>query len=223
MSPRVLAIGTHPDDIEIGCGGTVRLLADQGYEIKFVVVTSGEEGSLEGDKEQLRKDRKAEAARSAKVLGASEVIFYDEPDGLTQAKKETKIRLIQLIRDFKPEIVFIHSSSDAFPDHQVVSQLSKSAIQAASAPWYSGAGPIPHQVRDVFGYEVWNPLLSPQMNINIENSIDRKIQALSFHSSQTKDFNYIGAVRGLNEYRGAVTMSGQYAESFEVIKVRSIV
>lgn len=223
MKPRVLAIGTHPDDIEIGCGGTIRLLADQGHEIKFIVVTSGEEGSLELRKEQLRKDRKTEASKSAKVLGATDVIFFDEPDGLTQATKETKVKLIQFIRDFKPEVVFIHSSHDCFPDHQVVSQLSKSAIQAASGPWYSDAGLVPHQVRDVFGFEVWNALQSPQMNINIERSIDRKIQALSCHSSQIADFNYVGAVRGLNEYRGAVTVTGKYAESFEVIKVGGIV
>jgi LmbE family N-acetylglucosaminyl deacetylase len=222
MKSRVLAIGTHPDDIEIGCGGTIRLLADQGYEIKFVVVTSGEEGSLNPDKEKLRSSRKNEANQSASILGASKVIFFDEPDGLTHLPKESKVKLIHIIREFKPEIVFIHSSYDCFPDHQVVSQLSKSAIQAAGGPWYGDAGLIPHHVRNVFGFEVWNPIQSPQMIISIENSIDRKIQALKCHTSQIESVNYIGAVRGLNEYRGAVTMSGRYAEAFEVVKVGSI-
>jgi N-acetylglucosamine malate deacetylase 1 len=223
MKLRVLAIGTHPDDIEIGCGGTIRLLADQGHEIKFIVVTSGEEGSLNADKEQFRKNRKIEAKKSATVLGASDVLFFDEPDGLTQTTKETKVNLVRIIREFKPEIVFIHSSHDCFPDHQVVSQLSKSAIQVASGPWYGDAGLNPHNVRNVYGFEVWNPIQSPQMSVNIENSIDRKIHALNCHASQMESVNYVGAVRGLNEYRGAVTMSGRYAESFEVVKVGSIV
>lgn len=223
MKSRVLAIGTHPDDIEIGCGGTVRLLADQGYEIKFVVITSGEEGSLNPDKEQLRNKRKTEAKDSAAVLGASEVTFFDEPDGLTHLTKESKVKLIRIIREFKPEIVFIHSSHDCFPDHKVVSQLSKSAIQAASGPWYGDARLAPHHVRDVFGFEVWNLIQSPQMTVNIDNSIERKIQALSCHTSQIESVNYVGAVRGLNEYRGAVAMNGRYAESFEVIRVGSIV
>ncbi len=222
MKLRVLAIGAHPDDIEIGCGGTIRLFADQGHEIKFIVITSGEEGSLDFNKDLLRKNRKIEAQKSAIVLGVSGVLFFEEPDGLTYLGKETKINLIRIIREFKPEIVFIHSSQDYFPDHQVVSQLSKSAIQAASGPWYGDAGLVPHNVRDVFGFEVWNPLQSPQMTVNIDSSIDRKIQALNCHASQTGSLNYVGAIRGLNEYRGAITMTGKYAESFEVIKVGGV-
>jgi LmbE family N-acetylglucosaminyl deacetylase len=223
MKLRVLAIGAHPDDIEIGCGGTIRLLADQGHEIKFIIVTSGEEGSLNFDKEQLRQNRKSEAKKSGAILGASDVLFFDEPDGLMQATKATKVNLVRIIREFKPEVVFIHSSQDCFPDHQVVSQLSKSSIQAASGPWYGDAGLNPHNVRNVFGFEVWNSIQSPQMSVNIESSIDRKIQALNCHASQMENVNYVGAVQGLNEYRGAVTVSGRYAESFEAVKVGSIV
>lgn len=222
MSSRILVIGSHPDDIEIGCGGTIRLLADKGDEIKFIIVTSGEEGSLNEKKEELRSIRKMEAVKSAKILGASEILFLDEPDGLTHLKRETKIKLIQFIRNFKPESVFIHSSFDNFSDHQVVSKLSLFAIHAASGPWYSDAGSIPHQVSHIFGFEVWNPIQSPQMNINIEKSMDRKIEALSCHISQITNFNYIGAIRGLNEYRGAMSMSGKFTESFEVIKTKGI-
>lgn len=223
MKKNILAIGTHPDDIEIGCGGTIRLLADQGHVIKFVVVTSGDEGSLFLDKEHLQKIRKSEAVKSAHILGASEVLFFDEPDGLDHVTNKSKLNLIHIVRDFKPEIVFIHSSYDHFPDHQVVSQFSQSAIQAASGPWYRDAGLTPHCVRNVFGFEVWNPIQAPQMTINIENSMDRKIEALSCHTSQTDHLNYVGAIRGFNEYRGMISMSGKYAESFEVIRMSSII
>lgn len=223
MKPRILAIGAHPDDIEIGCGGTIRLLADKGHEIKFVIVTSGEEGSLDADKEKLRRIRKAEAKQSANILGASEVLFLDEPDGLTHTTKESKLKLIRFIRDFKPNMAFIHSSHDCFPDHQVVSQLSLAAIQGASGPWYGEAGMSPHNIRDVFGFEVWNPIQSPQMTINIESSMDRKLKALGCHSSQTENVNYIGAVCGLNEYRGGIFMKGKYAESFEAIRIGDII
>lgn len=218
MKKRILAIGAHPDDIEIGCGGTMRFLADQGCEIKFIVVTSGEEGALEG-KQLLRQKREDEAKKSALILGASEVIFFREPDGLTNYSKETKSRLIQIIREFKPEIAFIHSSYDCFPDHKIISDLSRSAIQVAGGPWYADAGAATHKVHDVFGFEVWNPNQQPQMSIDITETIENKLKALECHQTQTANINYLGAVRGLNEYRGATAMNGKYAESFEIIQL----
>jgi LmbE family N-acetylglucosaminyl deacetylase len=218
MSTRVLVIGTHPDDIEIGCGGTIAMLSSQGYDIKFVVVTSGEEGCL-SNKEMMKQKREQEARKSATLLGASEVIFLGAPDGLTSYSKEDKIRLIRLIRETRPEIVFIHSSYDLFPDHKIVHELSRSAILGASGPWYSEAGSSPHSVSKIFGYEVWNPTQNPQMTINISDFMEQKLKALECHESQTESVNYLGAIKGLAEYRGAMTMNGKYAESFEVIKL----
>ena len=219
---RVLAIGAHPDDIEIGCGGTIATLASKGYEINFVVVTSGEEGCL-SDKEMMKQKREEEARKSATLLGASEVIFLGAQDGLTSYSKEKKIRLIQIIRETRPDIIFIHSSYDSFPDHQIVHELSRSAIMGASGPWYSEGGPLPHSVSQVFGFEVWNPIQNPQMTINIGDFMNQKLAALECHETQTQDVNYLGAIKGLAEYRGAMSMNGKYAESFEVIKLGSII
>lgn len=218
MKKRVLAIGAHPDDIEIGCGGTVKKLANQGYEIKFLIVTSGEEGTLK-DKALLRRKREEEAKKSALFLGANEVLFLREPDGLTFYSKKTKIKLIQFIRKFKPQMAFIHSSYDYFPDHKIINELSRSAIQAASGPWYPDSGLDPHKILDVFGFEVWNPIQMPQMNIDITETMEHKLKALAYHRTQTANINYLGAVQGLNEYRGTLTMCGKYAESFEVIQL----
>lgn len=218
MNKRILAIGAHPDDIEIGCGGTIRLLADQGCEIKFVVVTSGEEGSL-SDKEKLRMCRETEARNSAQILGASEVIFLNEDDGLRTFTKLSKIRLIQIIRDFKPDMAFIHTAFDSFPDHKVVHELSRSAILASGGPWYSEGGQFPHSIGDVFGFEVWNPIPQAQVTVNISKNMELKLKALACHQTQITNVDYVGAVRGLNEYRGGVSMSGKYAESFEVLKL----
>ena len=218
MKKRILAIGTHPDDIEIGCGGTLCLLADKGYEIKFIVITSGEEGALL-DKDALRIRREDEARNSALVLGVKEIIFLRESDGLTTFSKEAKLKIIKIIREFRPDIAFIHSSYDCFLDHQIVSELSKSAIQVAGGPWYPEGGSSPHKIADVFGFEVWNPIQQPQLTIDITESIESKLKALEQHKTQIAYVNYIGAVRGLNEYRGAITMTGKYAESFEVVQL----
>lgn len=218
MIRRVIAIGAHPDDIEIGCGGTIRLFADRGYDVKFVVVTSGEEGAIASE-ERLTERREIEAKASAKILGASDVFFMREPDGLTSFSKQTRMNLIKIIRDFRPDIALIHSQSDQFSDHKLVHELSVSAIQLASGPWYPDAGSFPHAVTDVFGFEVWNPIPAPQLSVDITDAMDQKLEALSCHKTQTSNLDYLGFVRGLNAYRAASTMTGMSAESFEVIKI----
>lgn len=218
MKKTILAIGTHPDDIEIGCGGTLLKLCERGYELIHLVITSGEEGSHQGSKAVIASNREVEASDSAKMLGASRVIFFREPDGLTSFSKELKIRLISLLRELRPEIIFTHAGSDHFPDHLVVHNLTKAAVQASSGPWYSDTGFSPHHVKNVYGYEVWNPISNYQISFDITSQIPLKMAALNQHRSQLKEINYTEAVKGLARYRGVTTMAGEYAEVFEVIR-----
>lgn len=218
MKRIVLAIGTHPDDIEIGCGGTLLTLRELGYDLIHLIVTSGEEGSLETTKKRTANNRESEANESAKILGASKIIFFREPDGLASFSKELKVRLISLLRELRPETIFTHAESDHFPDHQVVHHLTKSAIQLSAGPWYPEAGLSPHQVKNVYGYEVWNPISKYQFAIDISSKLNRKIEALNQHRSQLRKINYTEAVKGLARYRGVTSMVGDYAEVFEVIK-----
>ena len=219
----ILAIGTHPDDIEIGCGGTLALCAEKGYRIIHLVVTSGEEGDFLIPKMELAARREREAEVAAQTLGASEVLFLREPDGLTNFSKPTKTKLISLLREIRSETVFTHSSTDLFPDHQVVCELVRSALLGAAGPWYQEAGGEPYSVANVFGYEVWNALSQPQMSVDISRVIEKKIEALRQHKSQIDRIDYVEAVRGLALFRGAMTMTGKYAEVFEVFKTTSFI
>jgi N-acetylglucosamine malate deacetylase 1 len=214
----ILAIGAHPDDIEIGCGGTLALFAEKDYKIIHLIVTSGEEGDLLVPKAELAVQREHEAKGAARVLGASGAFFMREPDGLTSFSKATKMKLISLLREIRPETVFTHSSSDHFPDHKIAHELVRAALLAASGPWYQEAGGAPHDVANVYGYEVWHPLTQPQMSIDISRTFEKKIEALRQHASQVGRIDYVEAVRGLALYRGAMTGVGKFAEVFEVLK-----
>jgi LmbE family N-acetylglucosaminyl deacetylase len=219
MNKTILAIGAHPDDIEIGCGGTISALQKNGYTLINLVVTSGEEGSMVGSRKEIIKNRELEAKKSGSILGASKVIFLWQSDGLTTYSKELKMQLVALIRKYRPDIVFTHAKSDKFPDHQVVHQLTMSAILISGGPWYPDAiGPC-HTVNDVYGYEVWNPITEHQLSFNITTTLNQKIKALQQHTSQLTDVNYIEAVKGLARYRGTMTMTGEFAEVFEVLKL----
>ena len=96
----VLSIGAHPDDIEIGCGGTEALLKDKGYTIIHLVISSGEQGSLTLPTDVLIQKRENEALESGKLIGASDVIFLRLPDGLTTFDLEAKIKLIETENNF---------------------------------------------------------------------------------------------------------------------------
>lgn len=222
MKKTILAIGAHPDDIEIGCGGTLSILKDKGHDLVHLIITSGEEGDLHSTKKQLAGKREAEAIQSGKLLKTSQVIFFREPDGLTTFSKELKTRLISIFREIKPDIVFTHARSDNFPDHQVVHQLTRAAILGANGPWYPDAGGNPHQVKDIYGYEVWNPISDFQLAFDITPAMDRKIELIRCHVSQINDVDYIAAIKGLAKYRAVMSMTGEYAEVFEVLKVVGI-
>jgi len=218
MKERILAIGAHPDDIEIGCGGTLAKLNQNGFETFHLIVTSGEEGSLSISKESLARTREEEAISSAKVLKSSQVFFLREPDGLTDYSKELRIKMISMIRELRPDMIFTHAQSDAFPDHHVIHRLTLDAVLAAAGPWYPEAGGHLHSVTSVYGYEVWHPMPSYQIASDISRFMEIKTHALQMHTTQIQNVNYVQAIEGLSKYRGVMSMAGEYAEVFEVIK-----
>lgn len=215
---QILSFGAHPDDIEIGCGGTEYKLIQSGYEATHVYVTSGEAGSKTVSKVALAAIRENEAVHSAKVLGVKSVEFLRCPDGLTHFTEENRIAVINLIRRIKPEIIFVHGKCDLFPDHRIVHDLVMSAIAGAAGPWFQETTGDPWQVKQVFGYEVWHPMQSFQWSSDISKEMDIKLKALSCFESQVKPTRYDEAFKGLARYRGVMSWVGEYAEVFEVIK-----
>jgi LmbE family N-acetylglucosaminyl deacetylase len=214
----ILAFGAHPDDIEIGCGGTLRKLIEQGWRVVHVCVTSGEAGSSTIDRPTLAATREKEACRAAAVLGAERVEFLRAPDGLTQYSRDQKIAVINLIRQVRPEILFVHASSDGFPDHRLVHELVMGAVAGAAGPWYQEATGEPHSPATILGYEVWHPLRSHQLAVDITATVERKMEALRCHLSQIEPTHYEEAFLGLARYRGVMSFSGTYAEVFEVLR-----
>lgn len=219
---KILAIGAHPDDIEIGCGGTIKKHLDEGGEAEFLIMTYGEAGSISIGKEELSQIRKQEALSGAKELGVDKVHFFGLADGLTYFTRDDKIKLIQKVREIKPDIVYIHSSSDDSFDHQVIHKLSLAAIFSASGPWFGEAGTAaPFGVQEIYGYEVWSPISRFQKAVSLnESQALSKINALKKHSSQVNHYDYVSAIEGLMKYRGVMSGAGEYAEVFEVIKTK---
>jgi LmbE family N-acetylglucosaminyl deacetylase len=215
---RVLSLGTHPDDIEIGCGGTEALLAQKGYEITHVILTSGEAGSDRIPPWEMGTIREKEAIEAARILGAANVEFLRYPDGLTGFTREMKVDLIRIVRKLKPHILFVHERNESSLGHRVASELVLEAVQAGSGPWFQEAGGEPWSPEVVLGYEVWHPLGRYELTVDISATLETKLKALACHRSQTAGVRYDEAVRGLARWRGVMSLSKGDAEVFEVIK-----
>ncbi len=118
----ILAIGAHPDDIEILCAGTLARYAAQGHTIYMASFTSGNMGDLQVPPPELAAIRKAEAEASAGVLGAR-LLWPAITDELVFPNEEQRRIMIDLIRQADPDVVFTHHPNDYHPDHRYVSQL----------------------------------------------------------------------------------------------------
>ena len=127
MKLDVLAIGAHPDDVEVYCGGTIRTLVGQGYQVGIVDLTEGELGSRGSVAQRL-----TEAAEATRILGVHERVNLGIPDGGIENTKHHQLKLIAVIRQHRPDIVLIGANECRHPDHADATKLSLSAL------FYSG-------------------------------------------------------------------------------------
>lgn len=134
-----LFIGPHPDDIEIGAGGTAHRLASGGAKVTFVVCTDGGCGStdLSMTPERLSAIRLEEAKKGAARIGATEVRFLGYPDGGSYSSWEMALRLAEVIAEIRPDIVFCPDpdlSSECHPDHLRTAEAARTAVFLSAIP-----------------------------------------------------------------------------------------
>ena len=110
MQVDILAFGAHPDDVEIGCGGTIAKHVAQGHSIGLVDLTRGEMGSR-----GTVIDRDREGIKAAQILGASFRVNLDLPDGRLVNDFESQQRIIELLRLHKPRIVLCNARAIVIP------------------------------------------------------------------------------------------------------------
>jgi len=220
---KILVFAPHPDDDLIGCGGSIAKHIKEGNKVTVVYVTSGDAGSLSYSKEELAQIREKEARSAAKILGVEDLIFLRNPDGYLEYTKENLIKIIEIIRDKKPDLIYIPHEKDAHNDHRITNKLVVESVARASGPWFQECKGEPWSVGTVLCYEVWTPLQQISYIEDITDFIELKIEALKQHKSQIKDIQYDEAVKGLNRYRGIMTGKGEYCECFQVITTDKII
>jgi len=171
----VLAIGAHPDDVELGCGGTVALLARRGLQVGILHLTSGEMGTR-----GTPPERREEAERAAGVVGAK-ALFLDCGDGGLRMGSREQDALIELLRRHRPEIVLGPSPKDRHPDHERAYTLVHESC------FYSGlvrrGEGEPHRPAVVYSYMQHDPF-EPSFIVDVSSTWDVKLAALAEYHSQ---------------------------------------
>ena len=204
---KILVLGAHPDDIEIGCGGTIKSFASQGSEIYFIVATLGEKCLVRDTNNQLLFERrKKESISSSKFLGVKEIFFLGLADTNIGHNGDTVSAIEQYVNYINPHFIFTHTKEDNHQDHRNLALATISACRRKQI--------------NILHYESPSTAQSflPVVFSDISKTIVNKIEALNYFSSQNEKI-YLDkeAIRGLAKYRGYIS-GYEYAEGFEISK-----
>jgi LmbE family N-acetylglucosaminyl deacetylase len=186
VPPVALAIGSHPDDIEFGCGATLAKWADRGAEIHLLILTDGAKGSWDEDDDldALITRRQGEARAAARELGSESVFFLGFVDGELESGTEERARVCEVIRQVRPSIVLGHDPWKRYrlhPDHRHAGWLTVDGIVAARDPhFYAGVGGPHHRPDALLLFEADDPNHVEQIDATFSN----KVAALLAHRSQ---------------------------------------
>ena len=201
----VILFGAHPDDVEIGMGGTVTKLAKLGYDIKLVIafILNQPHGMVE--------IRKAEAEKAAKIMGCDPPQFLDlkEQDFIFNRRLVTI--LDSVVQKHKPDTVFTQWVGDSNQGHRILTRCALAASRRISnVLMYETT--IPSLVTDVpFG---------PRLYVDISSTIGAKKKALLCHKTQVKKYGplWLDAIVGRSAFRG-FQIHKPFAEVFEVTQI----
>lgn len=190
----LLAIVAHPDDADIFCGGTIAKHADRGDAVTIAHMTRGEYGGLGSTTEEdVAELREAEAQASAEKLGADEVTFLDFEDGRVEYSLTNRLRIVDAIRRYEPDLIVTHYRDDMHPDHRTTSRLVTDAYYMASLPLVESDHP-PCDPDNVYYFGKPTSSFEPSVYVDISGYLDRKTAAIEQHESQVEFLQKHGGI-----------------------------
>ena len=216
----VLAIGCHPDDMEINCAGTLAKCVARGDKVTVCHVANGNLGHEIIEPDELR-DIRAQEAKNAGSLAGIEVVTCDVGDLMVyEGSKAQRDLVVDVIRTAQPDFIITHAPNDYMPDHLAVSRLVFDATFAASVPHYKTAVPGKSEVTPLYYMDnLAGVNFIPTEYVDISEQIDKKLEMLECHVSQLKwmrdhdNIDFAEFVKTCARYRG-LQCGVQYAEGF---------
>lgn len=186
MEVDILAIGAHPDDVELCCSGTILKHIKQGYKVGILDLTQGELGTRGNAEIRLK-----EAGDAANVLRVTFRKNIGIPDGFFNHSRENILKIVKVIRDSKPDIILTNAPRDRHPDHGRASKL------VSDASFIAGLSKVETFIDQEKAQSRWRPkavyhflqdrFLDPDLVIDITPFIETKMQAILAFRSQFYD------------------------------------
>lgn len=217
---RVLAVGAHPDDIEISCAGTLARYAKKGIHVTILTVMNGDKGSYDRPAEELAREREQECLAAAAVIGA-EWKGLEYVDGTLVWGPELHERMIRAIQSADPDLIITHTPNDYTSDHTETAKAVMNASFYTVCPQFRADDGKPcDTVAPVFFMDtICGVGFEPREYVDITETLEAKLEMYAKHKSQHE---YLSAREGTDfseviktsaRYRGL--QSGvQYAEAF---------
>lgn len=181
---RVLALGAHPDDVELQCGGTLILYGQGGVSVAIASLTTGDKGSKELSADETIRVRQAESECAAALIGA-EYSSLGLSDSEVFETLDTRTRVIELLRAQRPDVIITHAPSDYHADHRAASHLVTHAAYSATSFKYATASAPLEQVPPVVYMDNFLGIdFLPEEYVDISAVIEIKQEMLRRHQSQ---------------------------------------
>lgn len=209
---KILAVGAHLDDIEIACGGTLAKAVEAGHEVKVLIMSKSGYTNKEGKIQRSDDIAVIEGTNALHVLGITDINILDFPTKDISFQSNVVNAIDVIMSKYNPDVIFTHHPFDT---HQAHVGVSNATIAAA------------RRKNTVFFYEPITPsgrsyvAFKPQLYVDIESTLDKKIASLREHKSEYNKFgaeDWVEGVRCRCGFRG-YEIGKKFAEAFEVLRI----
>jgi LmbE family N-acetylglucosaminyl deacetylase len=221
---RVLAVGAHPDDLEILCAGTLARYRAAGHDVVMAHACSGHLGHFAIGPEELRTIRRREAEAAARIIGAESVSLGFDDFGALAEREDQRRSMVDLIRWARPDVILTHAPNDYMPDHVAVSQLVFAASFGATVPHLETRYSHHPKVAPLFYFDTLAGLgFEPEEYVDITDVMDQKRAMLAAHASQVDwlrahdGIDLLEFMDALARQRG-IQCGVRYAEGFRRVR-----
>lgn len=203
---KVLVFVAHQDDETIGCGGTIAKWSNEGAKVHVCFMTDGATGYQQGSnlKTDITSIRMKEATYACHVLGVHEVSTLSLPCQEIKNDRQTFHKVIQKIREFRPNVVITHSDICKHRDHRTTSSVVEESCWKSTENILEDLGP-PHTVDLVLQCEILDPLDNPDFIVDISKEYITKCEAMGVYTSQR------GVIPGIEQYLNGISLVRGYS------------
>lgn len=217
--PKILAVGAHPDDLEILCSGTLAKFSRLGHRVVMCHVNNGDKGNYELKPSETAKIRRQEALTAARVIRA-ESLSLEVPDGELFADLNNRVRMIDMIRQVRPDIIITHSPDDYMSDHTATSRLVCDASFLSGSPHIGTNKGLYEKIPPIYFMDTLAGIgFQPTDYVEVTEELEIKKKMLLAHKSQVTflkehdNIDLVEFVTTMNRFRG-LQCGVRYAEGF---------